>query len=365
LRGAKGGWSSAARAVSLTAFSVVLLYALYIARGALLILYVSVLFAIGFSPLVNAIEHRREGRRLTRRVPRWLAILLIYAVIVGALTLVGLMVIPPLVTQAQDLWGRLPTLLDSGQTLLMRYGLLDHKVTLEEAISRAPSSPGDAVGTVAMAATRVVSTIFALVTVLILTFYLLVESDTLVAAFARMFPRAERPRVEAVARKITTKVSAWLSGQMILAGTIGASAAIGLWLLGVPYFYVLALVAALGEMIPVVGPIFTAIPGIAVGFTVSTQTGLLVVAFFFLQQQIENHLLVPKVMERQVGVSAVFVVTALLIGGSLLGIIGALLAVPTAAIIQVVVQELLDERDRQEERALGLSGPGTEPPRAQ
>jgi predicted PurR-regulated permease PerM len=115
-------------------------------------------------------------------------------------------------------------------------------------------------------------------------------------------------------------------------------------------------------MIPVVGPIFTAIPAIAVGFTVSTQTGLFVALFFFLQQQVENHFLVPKVMERQVGVSAVFVVTALLIGGSLLGIVGALLAVPSAAIIQVVVQELLEERDRQDERSLGVNGSGTEPP---
>jgi predicted PurR-regulated permease PerM len=101
----------------------------------------------------------------------------------------------------------------------------------------------------------------------------------------------------------------------------------------------------------VVGPIFSAVPAIALAFTVSKKTALFVILFFLAQQQIENHLLVPKVMERQVGVSAVTVIVALLIGGALLGILGALLAVPTAAIIQVIVQEILDERDRRSENA--------------
>jgi predicted PurR-regulated permease PerM len=204
-------------------------------------------------------------------------------------------------------------------------------------------------GTAVTAVTNVFGAILAFITTLILTFYLLVESDELFAAFARLFPRVERPRVEEASQKISTKISAWLSGQLILAGTIGASSAIGLWLLGVPYFYVLALVSAIGEMIPVVGPIFAAIPSILVALSVSPKTSLFVILFFIAQQQIENHLLVPKVMERQVGVSPVTVIVALLIGGALLGILGALLAVPTAAIIQVIVAEILDERDRRAE----------------
>ncbi len=342
--------------IALAAAAIALLWALYLVRETLLVIYVSMLLAIGFGPLVNAIEHRETGTgrvsRVTRRVPRWLAILIVYLVIVGVFTVIGLLVLPPLIEQAQQLWTEIPALLDRGQDLLMRYGLLDRRITLEEAVRRAPASPGDAVGTVAMAAGRVVTTIFAFVTVLILTFYLLVESESLVGAFARLFPRSERPRVELAARKISTKVSAWLNGQLILAGTIGASAAIGLYLLGVPYFYVLALVAAIGEMIPVVGPIFASVPAVLVAFTVSPHTGLFVIIFFFAQQQIENHLLVPKVMERQVGVSAVTVIIALLIGGSLLGIVGAVLAVPTAAIAQVVIQEILDERDRVADQGL-------------
>jgi predicted PurR-regulated permease PerM len=110
--------------------------------------------------------------------------------------------------------------------------------------------------------------------------------------------------------------------------------------MGVPFFYVLALIAGIGEMIPVVGPILAAIPAVAVAATVSFNKALIVIVFFVVQQQFENHVLVPKIMERQVGVSAVTVIIALLFGGSLLGILGALLAVPTAAIVQVIFMEV-------------------------
>jgi predicted PurR-regulated permease PerM len=161
-----------------------------------------------------------------------------------------------------------------------------------------------------------------------------------VRTFVRLFPREERGRVEDACLRVSTKVSAWLGGQLLLAAIIGTTAAVGLWLLGIPYFYVLALIAAIGEMIPVVGPLLAAIPAIAVALSVSPAAALFVAIFFIIQQQVENHVLVPKVMERQVGVSAVVVIVALLIGGSLLGIIGAILAVPTAAILQVLFEEL-------------------------
>ena len=105
----------------------------------------------------------------------------------------------------------------------------------------------------------------------------------------------------------------------------------------------LALVAAIGEMIPIVGPILSAVPATAVALSVSPTLALGVIVFFVAQQQLENHLLVPKIMQRQVGISPVFVIIALLIGGSLLGVMGAILAVPTAAILQVLLEETLSE----------------------
>jgi predicted PurR-regulated permease PerM len=338
-----------ARAVAITAFAAVVLVGLYIARDAILIAYVSVLLAIGLGPLVHRIE--QAVPKDARALPRWFAILIIYLTVILVATVTGLLVVPPLLDQAQDLWQRAPVLIDQAQEFLIRHRLLNHHITLEEAFRNAPG-PGDAMGTISSALTFAFGGIIAFVTILILTFYLLVDSDKLFAAFSRLFPRGERQRVEEVATKISSKVSAWLNGQMILAGVIGVTSAIGLYFLGVPYFYVLALVTAFGEMIPMVGPILSAIPCMAVALTVSPRTAIFTALFLLAQQQLEAHVLVPKVMERQVGVSAVTVIIALLIGGALLGILGALLAVPTAAIIQVVIQELLDERDRRADETL-------------
>jgi predicted PurR-regulated permease PerM len=339
----------AAIVIALSAVAVLALFAMYIAAHALLLIYISMLVAIGFGPLVRAIEHQQRIPVGSRRLPRWLAILVVYLAILGALTVVGMLVVPPLVEQGVELSAQLPDLVNRAQQFLVDRGLLEHQITLGEAVRQAPDASGTAVGTAATALAWTAKTLLGVVTVVVLTFYLLVESDALSAGFARLFARENRPRVVEASRKISLKVSAWLSGQLILAGTIGASAAIFLYLLGVPYFYVLALIAAFGEMIPIVGPFLSAIPAILAGLAVSPRAALYVAIFWLLQQQVENHLLVPKIMQRQVGVSPVIVITALLVGGSLLGIIGAVLAVPTAAIVQVVMQELLEERDRRQD----------------
>jgi predicted PurR-regulated permease PerM len=339
----------AAIVIALSAVAVLALFAMYIAAHALLLIYISMLVAIGFGPLVRAIEHQKRIPVGSRRLPRWLAILVVYLAILGALTVVGMLVVPPLVEQGVELSAQLPDLVNRAQQFLVDRGLLEHQITLGEAVRQAPDASGTAVGTAATALAWTAKTLLGVVTVVVLTFYLLVESDALSAGFARLFARENRPRVVEASRKISMKVSAWLSGQLILAGTIGASAAIFLYMLGVPYFYVLALIAAFGEMIPIVGPFLSAIPAILAGLAVSPRAALYVAIFWLLQQQVENHLLVPKIMQRQVGVSPVIVITALLVGGSLLGIIGAVLAVPTAAIVQVVMQELLEERDRRQD----------------
>jgi predicted PurR-regulated permease PerM len=212
-------------------------------------------------------------------------------------------------------------------------------------VEQAPVGGNDAVTTVIGAVWGFFGGLFGLITILILAFYFLLDADRIVSTFLRLFSKTERPRVADACVRVTTKVSAWLGGQLLLAAIIGSTAAIALGLMGVPYFYVLALIAGLGEMIPIVGPILAAIPAIAVAFTVSPALALGVAVFFLVQQQFENHVLVPKVMERQVGVSAVTVIVALLIGGSLLGIVGAILAVPTAAVLQVLFEEMVPEAD--------------------
>ena len=326
--------------------AVALGWALFLVRSALLLVYISALFAIGIAPLVEVLERLRPIRR--GRVPRWAAILTIYVLFLGVLVGVGLLVVPPLVSQAREFWSALPDMFQRAQLWLIERGLLSREVSLRDAVEQAPVGSTDAVGTLVAAVWGLVGGLFGLVTILILTFYLLLDADNLVRAFVRLFPRTERPRVEDACRRVSGKVSAWLGGQFLLGAIIGTTAAIGLFLMGVPYFYVLALIAGIGEMIPMIGPVLAAVPAVAVAFTVSPGLAAGVALFFLAQQQLENHVLVPKVMERQVGVSAAGVIVALLIGGTLLGVVGAILAVPTMAIVQVGFEELVADGSGQE-----------------
>lgn len=328
-------------AIWMTALTIVLLWMAFLVRDVLLLIYISGLLAIGFSPIVRLIERQKILPIGTRRFPRWMAILVLYLVIVGTITGIAFMIVPPLVDQARALWAELPSMIARGQQFLIAKGLLREPIEWREAVQATPVAGGtQAVGTVIGAVVGVLGGLFGLFTILILTFYLLVESESLNNTFLRLFPGRNRARVAAASRDVTVKISAWLGGQLLLALVIGITSAIGLWLLDIPYFSVLALISAIGEMIPVVGPLLAAIPAVAVASTVSYQKVLFVIIFFVLQQQFENHVLVPKVMERQVGISPVTVILALLIGGKLLGILGAILAVPTAAILQVLISEV-------------------------
>jgi predicted PurR-regulated permease PerM len=319
----------------------VLVLALWAAREALLLVYISALIAMGFSPLVRILERAPKRGRI--RIPRWFAILVIYILVISIFVLVALLIIPPLVAQATALWARMPEEFARFQRFLIRYKLLRRPITLAEAVQNAPSgsSAATAVGTVLTALSGFAGGIFALITILILSFYLLVQSREIFEYLIRFVPVSRREDVATASREAIIKVSAWLRAQVMLAGVMGTFAAVGLGWLGVPYFYVVALVAAVGETIPIVGPIIGGVTAFLVALTVSPQLALTVGVYFLILHQLEANILVPKIMERRVGVSPVAVMIALLVGGALWGIIGAVLAIPTAAIISVIIEDFV------------------------
>ena len=232
----------------MTALAVILLWAAYLVRDVLLLLYISGLLAIGFSPIVRLIERQQVLPIGTRRFPRWLAIL------------------DPLPRDPRharprrrrscsrrssirrsSCGTRKDEMFERAQQFLIAKGLLREHLTLQQAVERAPGAGGSRSGrpTVVCAVVGVAGGIFGLLTILILTFYLLVEAGTLRELAAAALSRSAIARASTrPPRDITTKVSAWLGGQLLLAGIIGATSAIGLWLLGIPFFYVLALISA-------------------------------------------------------------------------------------------------------------------------
>lgn len=334
------------RTIAITAAALAVLWALYLAREALLLVYISSLLAVGFAPIVGVIEHARLAPLRLHHVPRWLAILILYLAGIGVVFGLALLVVPPVLTQAHALWVAVPSLLEHWQSGLVSRGIITHPITIREAVASAPDTGTSALTTILSTAGSVVGGAIGLVTVFILAFYLLVDAGSITAAVVRLFPRHQRPQVEAAALAVSRKVSAWLGGNLILALVMGTLTAVGLFLLGVPYFYVVAVVAGAGEMVPILGPLVAGAVAVAVASMVSVKVAAAALVYFAVLHQLEANVLVPKIMERQVGLSPVSVIVALLIGAELHGIVGAILAVPTAAILRVVYDTVTEHDER-------------------
>jgi predicted PurR-regulated permease PerM len=328
------------RSVTTFLLGVIVVVTLYQLREVLMTLYISSLLAIGLSPIVRRLERDKllAGRI---RVPRWAAILALYVTFLAAVALLMALILPPLVSQIQQLVVDLPSYVDRLQAELVKRGVLDHTWSWSSMLSNLQTPAGVALSGLFGAVTGFVGILAKVITILLLPFYLLLEASSLRNGMLSLVSPENRARASRIARSVTEKVGAWLGGQFVLAAVIGSTATLGYWLIGVPYFYVLGLLAAVGEMIPVVGPILAAVPAILLGATVSPQTAFITTGFCWAQQFVENNFLVPRIMGRQVGISPVAIMVALLIGTSLFGFVGAILAVPTAAITQVLVQEFL------------------------
>jgi len=180
-----------------------------------------------------------------------------------------------------------------------------------------------------------------LVLVFVMTFYWLTAREPMLAFILRLSPMRIRGQVENIWNDVEGTLGAYLRGQAILMGAVGLASYLGLLVLGVPYAPALAVIAAITEAIPVVGPLAGAVPAVLLAFTVSWPVALGGAVWYFLVQQLEAHVLVPKVMERAVGLNPLLVIVALIAGGLLSGVVGALLAIPVAGAAQVIVRHLL------------------------
>jgi predicted PurR-regulated permease PerM len=172
-------------------------------------------------------------------------------------------------------------------------------------------------------------------------FYWLTAREQILNLLLRLSPLSRRSYVELIWNDVEKTLCAYVRDQVILIVVIGVAAYVGLVILGIPYAPALAIIAGLTEAIPLVGPFLGAIPAVLVGFTISPTTGLLIAGWYLLIQQLEGNILVPKIMEHQVGLNPLLVMIALIAGGTLNGMVGALLAVPIAGALQVIVRHLL------------------------
>lgn len=310
----------------------------YLIRDVVVLIFVALIFSAAIDPWVDALAKRQ--------VPRALGIVIIYVLVItvfgGTITLL----VPPLIEQVRLLARNFPFYYDQ-LSLGINY-LRDASVDLsaQESFQQAFMTLERVLSSATAGIFSTVSSIFGGIVsfflVLVLTFYMVVEEDGIKRFLKVITPDHVHPELTRVTDKIQIKIGQWLRGQLILMGIIGVITFVGLNIINIPYALVLAMVAGISEIIPYAGPIIGAIPAIFIAFTISPVKGLFVVLLYFLIQQAENHLIVPKVMQKTVGLNPIIVIVAVLIGAKLAGVLGALLAVPVAAAVEVLIHERFD-----------------------
>jgi predicted PurR-regulated permease PerM len=298
-----------------------LLWALYQIREVIIVLFVAIIFMSALYPIV-------EYLHLRLKFPRVLAIIVTYLVVVSIIVGLISIVTIPLIEQTRNLATVLPSKIDDS----LPPGAFDRSVLQREL--------ANFTGNAFNYFLAIFSNFITVISILVLTFYLLLERDRLDDLIGQLFIGYEA-RAKKVVRKLEEKLGAWLRGQVALSIIISVLAYIALLALGIPYALPLAILAGLLEVVPVIGPIISAIPAIGIALMTSPLQALLVAGAFFIIQQLENNLIVPKVMQKAVGLNPLIVILAVAIGGKLLGIAGALLAVPITVVIQIIIEDLL------------------------
>ncbi len=300
------------------------LWILFLIRDIILLLFVAFIFMSALSPLVN---------KLVRwRIPKILAIFLIFILIVGTVAGVVAVGFTPLINQTS----RLSQQLANTTSYLLQLNYVDQSVIQEQTTNLSQQAIGFTLS--------LFENFISFVTVIVITFYLLLDKEQIEKRATSLFLN-KQTKAERLLKMIEYKLGGWLRGQVLLSLIVGALTYVGLTLLGVDFALPLALIAGILEIVPVIGPIISAVPAIIIGLTVSPVFALVIAGLYFAIQQSESHVIVPQVMKRAVGLNPLLVIIAITIGGRLLGIGGALLAVPIAVVVQVVLQEILSPEE--------------------
>jgi len=297
--------------------------------------------AVVLTPAVDYLQHRG-------RLRRGAATAIVFLVGFGLLAGMLYTFIRPIVDQVSEFVDDLPELVDEAQRgegwageLVERYDIEDwveeNRDRWQEALSSAGAPALDIVRSV-------FNTVFAVVTILVLTVLMLQRGPDLTKGTLALVPPRHRDRVRLVAGDAARAVSGYMLGNFLISLVAGLSTYAVLKILGVEYAEVLALWVAFADLIPMVGATLGAIPTIGVSFLHSTPAGIAAFAFYVIYQQFENHVLQVTIMSRTVDVNPLTVLISVLAGVELFGFVGALLAIPFAGVVQVIVRNVYDER---------------------
>lgn len=326
-------------------FLIAAIALLFYLRDIFLIVFVALILASAFDPWVDWFHKHR--------LPRSLGILIIYIIMIVVVGGVIYLIIPPIAIETKQLsndfpyyWSKISGSFNSLQDYSQSHGLTDTiSGYLKNFETGASVAAGGIFGTISSFFGGVVS----FVVVLVITFYMTVEEQAMKRIARSIVPVKYQPYFTHLINRMQEKIGQWFRGQLLLSLIIFLLSWIGLTILGVRYALVLALFAGVAELVPYLGPFIGAIPAVLIAFVQSPFLAVLVIILYLVIQFAENHIIVPKVMAKAVGLNPVIIIVALLIGGKVAGIVGILLAVPVTTVIGVMVEDLLDIKEQNEE----------------
>jgi predicted PurR-regulated permease PerM len=331
------------------------LYLLWLLRKPISWLLIAIFLAVALSPPVNW---------LARRMRRGFAITIVYLGLLLIPILLIAAIVPPVITEGNNFADNVPTYADDVTEFVQKNETLrnlnkDYNITaqLEKEAKKLPNRLGGAAGTLRDVGLGIVNSVFALITILVLTAFLLGSGRSWIDAVVNSRPPEQRDRLRRSLENIASAVGGYVAGALTIAVIAGVATYIVLAILGVPFKGPLAVLAGVFSLIPLVGATIAAVLIALVTLFEDFPTATIIWAIWaIVYQQLENHLLQPQIQKRTVNVHPLITIVAVLFGGTLLGILGAIVAIPVAASIQILLREYVDMR------TLSIKSPEPPPP---
>ena len=307
------------------------------ARSVLVLIGLALFIAVGLDPVVNWLTRRR--------VPRWAAVIIVLLGLLGVIGGFLAAAIPPLAAQTAKLIAELPQYAHTLQDHNSQLGRLNMKYHVEQRLSHLLATRGSSlVGGVLGAGALVLGALASTLVVIVLVVYFLAGMPQIKLFFYRLAPHSRRARAILIGDEIFTKVGGFVLGNVVTSVIAGLGTYLWMLAFGIPYPILLALFVAIMDLIPVIGSTIGGAVVILVALTVSLPVAIATLAFYIAYRLAEDYLLVPRIMGSTVQVPAVVSIVAVLIGGALLGIVGALVAIPVAAALRLLLQEVAFRR---------------------
>lgn len=308
-------------------FTLVIIGLLWLASqlsGILIIVFISYIIMATLSPFSDFL--------IRKHFPIILSILIPYIIAIAILILLIFPLVPFFISQIQLLLNNLPMYTDQ---ITRMFNLHIDASNIKNVLE----SDFNAIGKNALSVTgKIFSGVFSVLTVFVISFYLMLERNMLKKQFVSLLSIKHQDKALKTIAQIESKIGLWLRGQVILSFSIGIFTWIGLTAFHLPFALPLALMAGILEIVPTIGPIVSAIPAIIVALTISPGLAVSIALFYILLQMVENNILVPKIMEKAVGLNPIIIIIGVLIGSKFLGIVGALLAVPFIAMVLIIIK---------------------------